>query len=208
MSFVPARSVAWALVALWTLGPPAVAQGTPVVAPETAPLIQASFEQYTAGDFERSLQTASEAARLDPTSAVAYNNICCAQIRLRRYGEAIAACTEALRIEPGYSLAYGNLVWAYGEAADHEPTVETLLGLGALRYWRGDLDGCVAASRRALEIDPASAGAYNNICSVHARREEWDAAIASCEKALTLDPDFTRARNNLNWARAGKAGRL
>jgi tetratricopeptide (TPR) repeat protein len=183
-----------------------VAQEAPVASPETAPLIQRSFEHYTAGDFGLSVEAASEALKLDPASAIAYNNICAAQIRRERYDEAIEACNKALEIAPEYALAWGNLRWAYDEAPQKAPSVDVFLGLSVLRYWEGEIEQSLDASRKVLELDPANALAYNNICAAHALRGEWEPAIAACEKALALDPDFERARNNLEWARSERAG--
>jgi tetratricopeptide (TPR) repeat protein len=73
-----------------------------------APFIQRSFEEFSAGNFELSLQAANDALAANPDSAIAYNNICCAQIRLGAYDEAIEACNRALVLVPDYRLAYAN----------------------------------------------------------------------------------------------------
>jgi tetratricopeptide (TPR) repeat protein len=204
MTILERISMGFVLLLCVAFGLPAVAQDAIQADPVAASQIQASFEHFGAGEYELSLQAANEALKLNPNSAIANNNICCAQIHLGAYDEAIAACSRALEIAPSYRLAYGNLGWAYEEAAKNAPSAEVYLGLSVMRYWSGDLDSSLAASRMVLDLEPDNALAYNNICSAHALREEWDPAIEACEKALTLDPELQRARNNLRWAQSGK----
>ena len=185
---------------------PAAAQEVLTADPLEDPMIQESYEHFIAGDIDASLKSANAALALNPSSAIAYNNICIAYIRLGDYPEAIAACNKALEIAPVYPRAYANLRWAYDEAVKFSPTVEVYLGLSVLNYWDEDMDASIEASRQVIALDPDNALAYNNICAAHASRGEWDPAIEACDKALVLDPDLQRARKNLNWAQSGKDG--
>ena len=184
---------------------PASAQEVLTDPPEDA-LIQESYEHFIAGDMDASLKSANEALALNPSSAIAYNNICSAHIQLGAYLEAIAACRKALEISPVYRRAYHNLRGAYEGAAKLSPTVDVYLGLSECSYWDEDMDASIEASRQVIALDPDNAVAYNNLCAAHAFRGEWDPAIEACNKALVLDPDLERARNNLNWAQSGKDG--
>ena len=84
------------------------------------------------------------------------------------------------------------------------------INLSLQHYKEGEWEKCIEASIGALNFDPSSAIAYNNICSAYIQLEDFDRAILACNKALALRPDFSRARNNLNQAikeKESKSGR-
>jgi Flp pilus assembly protein TadD len=60
----------------------------------------------------------------------------------------------------------------------------------------------IAASRRALDLRPNYAEAWNNIGAAYNKLGRYDEAVAACEQALLYKPDFELARNNLQYARA------
>ena len=61
----------------------------------------------------------------------------------------------------------------------------------------GQLDAALASYRRALELKPDLAEAYNNVGGVLKDLGQLDAAVASYRKALELKPDFADAYSNL-----------
>ncbi|MBL1262524.1 tetratricopeptide repeat protein [Candidatus Methylomicrobium oryzae] len=68
-------------------------------------------------------------------------------------------------------------------------------------YRAGKFLESLEASKKVLEIQPDSAEAYNNICSVNNGLKRWNDAIAACMKAIELKADFQLAKNNLKWAK-------
>ena len=60
---------------------------------------------------------------------------------------------------------------------------------------------CIASARRALEIRPEYAEAWNNIGAAHNALHEWAQGIAASEAALRINPSLQIARNNLEFAR-------
>jgi protein O-mannosyl-transferase len=60
---------------------------------------------------------------------------------------------------------------------------------------------CIASARRALEIRPEYAEAWNNIAAAHNALREWSQGIAASEAALRINPSLQIARNNLAFAR-------
>lgn len=64
-------------------------------------------------------------------------------------------------------------------------------------YQTGDWAGSIAAARHALEIDPRSALAWNNIGASFARLGRWSEAADADRKAIELDPTLQIAHNNL-----------
>ena len=74
------------------------------------------------------------------------------------------------------------------------------INLSVQYYKDGEWEKCIESSIGALNINPSSALAYNNICSAYIQLKDFDRAILACNKALALRPDFPRARGNLNAA--------
>jgi tetratricopeptide (TPR) repeat protein len=77
-----------------------------------------------------------------------------------------------------------------------------LLNTSLSLYRAGDWQGSIDAAKRALELDPSSAVAYNNIAAAFTAMGRWDEAVEAAGQALRIAPDFSLARNNLAWAEA------
>ena len=143
------------------------------------------------------MRAANEALKLDPESAVAYNNICCAHIELGAHDQAILACNKALEIAPGFQRAWANLEWAYEEALKQTPTLSAYVNLSVARYWLGKLDKSMEASERVLQLDPNNALAYNNICSVPIV-SRTEIARDSCRPNGAID-EWNRPDRVIGW---------
>jgi Flp pilus assembly protein TadD len=62
----------------------------------------------------------------------------------------------------------------------------------------GRLDEAVAGYRRALELDPQLAIAWNGLAMVLERQDDLDGAIAAAERLAALDPDDPLAHTSLS----------
>jgi tetratricopeptide (TPR) repeat protein len=169
--------------------------------------INDSLAFYNAGEYQKSVEAAQSALQLQPDSAVAYNNICAAYNQLQQWDKAIEACGRALAIQPDYERAKNNLRIAQAAgvmpAKSHDDYINDSLAL----YNAGEYQKSVEAAQSALQLQPDSAIAYNNICAAYNQLKEWDKAIEACQKTLAIQPDFERAKNNLGEAlRAKTAG--
>lgn len=71
-----------------------------------------SLKYYRARQFHKSIEAASEALKLKPDYAPAYNNICAAYNELKQWDKAIEAGEKAVRLAPDNQLARNNLLWA------------------------------------------------------------------------------------------------
>ena len=132
-----------------------------------------------------------------------------------RTEEAITEMKEAVRISPGHagfaqylaelqattgSTKEERIKKAEEFAASH-PTAGGYIQL-SLSYYKEEMYlECIKACEKALELDPNSAIAYNNICSSYNAMQQWEKAALACSKAVKLDTSFQLAKNNLNWAR-------
>jgi tetratricopeptide (TPR) repeat protein len=169
---------------------------------------QSSVEHYAAGNFGQSLKSSEEAlALLEQQLAVAYNNICSAQMRLGALKQAAEACNRAVQLVPGYERAWSNLAWVYAQEAEQRPTSGAYLNLSVAHYWQNAVAESIVAAEQALKLDPRSAIAHNNICAARAKQGEWERAIEECKIALGIDPGYQLAKNNLEWASSQQAGK-
>lgn len=82
-------------------------------------------------------------------------------------------------------------------------TPEYYLELGLQFYREERYAESIVASRRALDLRPGYAEAWNNVCAACNKLGRYDEAAAACEQALRSKPDFELARNNLEYARQG-----
>lgn len=84
------------------------------------------------------------------------------------------------------------------------PTYGKYINLSLYYYQAHLYDESIKMSKKALELNPKSAVAYNNLCSAYNDLQDWDKAIEAGKKALELDPNFQLAKANLEWAESQK----
>ncbi|MGI4829074.1 MAG: tetratricopeptide repeat protein [Janthinobacterium lividum] len=179
-----------------------------------AGLINASLAAYRAGQFQTSIEDARQALVLDPHSAEAWNNVGAGYGALGQWDPGIAAEQQALKLAPDLVIAQNNLRWFNAQKSSSgsgHRDAKTLLSaadyinLSLLLNQQGRYDESLGAARKALEIDPTSAEAWNNIAANDEALHRWDDAIAAASKAVALRPDLQLAKNNLAWAQSQKA---
>ena len=90
-------------------------------------------------------------------------------------------------------------------AAKSTPSETNYISLSLEYYLAGKYTECVEAAKKALEYNPKSYAAYNNICSAYNQLGTWDKAIVAGKMALELLPGDERATNNLKISLDGKA---
>jgi adenylate cyclase len=125
------------------------------------------------------------------------------QALLREGGDALPTAAEhfarAAAADPGFAQAHAGLASALAYA-----------GIWGLSMGEGDLDRALAASRRALELEPSMPEAYvakGNLLFLQRRAAD---AFAAFEQALSLDPssyeaNYFYARDLFSAGRAGQA---
>ena len=67
------------------------------------------------GKYDESIAAARRALKLDPNSALAWNNIAAADEALHRWDDAIAAAQKAVALQPDFQLAKNNLAWSLSQ---------------------------------------------------------------------------------------------
>ena len=176
--------------------------------------INLSLSQYKQAAYPQAVESARKALQLDPNSVEAYTNIGAAYGAMQQWDEAIRNEREALRLRPDYQLAKNNLnlylqLSAGGgkQPENAQPSADSFINDSLRLNQAGDYPRSLAAARKALELNPNSAEAWNNIAADDEALHRWDEAIAAARKAIALKPDFQLAKNNLAWSLAQKAAR-
>jgi len=149
----------------------------------------------------------------DGSNAVAWNNLCVANIMRKAFAIAIKDCSNAIRIVPDFQLARRNLQWAEDEkkkafaalAAQEEVArasrnADFYLAQGLSFLHVGDYDQAIKAGQRVLELDPTNGLAANNIGTAYMFKKDPKAAVLWFEKAIALAPTLQIAVSNLAWA--------
>jgi 4-amino-4-deoxy-L-arabinose transferase-like glycosyltransferase len=174
---------------------------------DVAFLIAESVRLYNTGDFASCIAVCERALSIDPSNIIAYNNKCSALNQVMVFEEAIAAAEAGLAIDPGHVVLKNNYQEAVAKAKEAvSPAIieANYIAVSLACYQFGQYKRTVYYCEKALEYNPRSAVAYNNICSAYNSLGKYKEAIAACEKGLELDPGSSLLRNNLNLAKASR----
>ena len=125
------------------------------------------------------------AVRVDPSNALAHNNLGAALLEAGRPDEAIDAFKNAVDWLP-LSL--------------RESRANVFFKLGTLLQQQGDLDGAELRYRETLALDPNHALAWNNLGVVLALRGKFDEALQAFRNSLAAIPDYAEACDNARRA--------
>ncbi|MDQ3190064.1 MAG: hypothetical protein M3Q58_00565 [Bacteroidota bacterium] len=129
--------------------------------------------------------------------------------------EALEQIAKGLEVSPGHSRLLNLQASVTKDAGqdfkevyattlaelEKNPSVSEYINLSLFCYKNHMFIESILACEKALEIDPRSATAYNNICSSYNSMEQWKKAETACKKALEINPEFQIAKNNLQWAK-------
>ena len=144
-----------------------------------------------------------EALRLVPSSPDSYTYYARYLLAHSRAEEARGFLQSAVELSPSDLTARDLLAKANTQAVNQPApqTPEYYLGLSLQFYSEERYAESIVACRRALDLRPGYAEAWNNICAANNKLGRYDEAAAACEQALRYKPDFELARNNLQYAR-------
>jgi protein O-mannosyl-transferase len=143
-----------------------------------------------------------EALRLAPSSPDSYTYYARYLLSHSRADDARTFLQSALELSPIDVMARDLLAQTDGQPTNQAApqTPEYYLDLSLRFYGEARYAESIVASRRALDLRPGYAEAWNNICAANNKLGRYDEAAAACEQALRYKPDFELARNNLQYA--------
>jgi tetratricopeptide (TPR) repeat protein len=159
------------------------------------------------------LEAANEALSLNPEEEWPHRIASLSLTQLGQHPEAIRAAHECVRLAPYAWQAHDRLAcalakvpaerpnaWAAAqravELAPHEP--ETHFTVGNLALDARDHAQAEEAFRRVLQVDPAHAGALNNLALIDLRRGRYSQAALRFGATLAMSPGDDFVRLNLH----------
>jgi protein O-mannosyl-transferase len=145
-----------------------------------------------------------DALRLAPANPTSYTYYARYLLSHSRADEARAFLQSARELSPTDLIARDLLAQAKAQTLNQPATQtpEYYLDLSLEDYRAERYVESIAASRRALDLRPDYAEAWNNLGAAYNKLSRYEEAAAACEQALRYKPDFALARNNLQYAHA------
>ena len=154
------------------------------------------------GDIDRAIADFSEAIRLDPNDAMAFNNRGIAYSDKGDHDRAIADLSRRSGSIPNppspttTGLRYrgkGDLDRAiadFNEAIRHRSQIRQAFNNRGIAYSdKGDFDRAIADYSEAIRLDPKSSRAYNNRALAYQGQRHLDRAAADYNEAIRLNPE-------------------
>lgn len=124
-----------------------------------------------AGGTQKDIEYLSEAIRLKPDDADAYDDRGVAYANLGQYQRAIDDFNEAIRLKPDFAKAYNNRGGAYLELGQQQRAIEDF--------------------NKAIRLKPDFAMAYQNLGNAYYDLGQYQRAIEDCNEAIRLKLDFS-----------------
>ncbi|MES2828454.1 MAG: tetratricopeptide repeat protein [Bacteroidota bacterium] len=129
------------------------------------------------GEYDKAIASFTEAIRLYPDYASAYNYRGYYYYINKEYVKSIADLNQAIKLDPKYGNAHYNLGVSY--------------------YYNEDYTNSIGSFTEAIKISPTDSLTYNWRGFVYTKMEEYDIATADLKKAISLSTKFLAAYNNL-----------
>jgi tetratricopeptide (TPR) repeat protein len=169
------------------------------------------IDLYSKGQYQETLDLASQLLKQFPNSFNLYNLIGVANNSIGKLEEAIVAYNKALSIKPDHAEAYNNkgnalkgqgkldqALLAYKKAlsikADY---AEAYYNIGNILQELGKSKEAIEAYKEAIAIKPDFAMAHYNIGNTFQEQDKLDEAIEAYNKVLTIKPEHVEAHNNM-----------
>ncbi|NJR21812.1 MAG: serine protease [Richelia sp. CSU_2_1] len=173
------------------------------------------WDKYNKGDYQGAIAAYTQAIKLDPNYAFAYNSRGIARTELGDNQGAIADFNEVLRIDPNDVYTYYNRGIARRKLGDNQGAIadynaalridpnyaNAYISRGNARSELGDKQGALADFNEALRINPNYALAYYNRGIVRRQLGDRQGAIADYDRALQINPNYANAYYNRAIAR-------
>ncbi len=173
----------------------AAASAAPAVQEEELTAQQWFERGFAAADVDEQLRFYTEAIRLKPDYALAFNNRGVARNTKGDVDGALQDYTEAIRLKPDYATAFynrGNVRSAKGA------------NRGNVRRAKGDLEGALQDYSEALRLKPDYAEAFVGRGNVRRAKSDLEGALQDYSEALRLKPDYALAFHNRGLVRSAK----
>ena len=176
---------------------------------------------------EGAIHSYQEAVKLDPSFALAWARLSCAQSVSYWLGHdpspaRLAAAKDSLdralaldanlpetHLALGYYLYYGQRDFTGGLAEFQQAekglpnNVDVIGAIGLIQRRLGHWDEAIVALRRIIELDPRNIDAYNTLAPTYSFLRRFPEALATVDRALALEPSNAEAlglKASVFWA--------
>lgn len=140
-----------------------------------------AWKKDDAKDYAGAVSNCTEAIRLYPDFAEAYNGRAIAYYRLQTYANMLADFEEAVRLDP------------------HSDELRSNLGLARLH--QRDFAGAIADCTQAIEMNPLLAEAYVNRSVTYLSMYDLARGLADCAQAIHINPLLAEGYNARGFVR-------
>jgi tetratricopeptide (TPR) repeat protein len=170
-------------------------------------LVESGEAFYLKGQFDEARRDCTEAIRLDPNYAKAYQIRGDSFRRKFQFDEAIKDCNEAIRLDPNDAKAYrcrgdsyrgkkqyDEAIRDHNEAIRIDPSCAIAYSeRGAVYYEKGQDDEAIKDYTEAIRLDPQKAMVYRRRGNSYRMKNQYDEAIKDYTEAIRLDPNYSNA---------------
>ena len=158
-------------------------------------------------EYEESIEHYTQAIKLKPDLAEAYNNLGLIYEQRGDYNKAIENFDRAIYLNPNYAEAYSNLGLVYKQQGDYEDAIRnfdraiylnpnhvTSYNNRGIAYTRqGTYEKAIADFTQAIQLNPDLAEPYNNRGNTYTQRRDYDRAIEDYTRAIAVNPNYAEA---------------
>jgi tetratricopeptide (TPR) repeat protein len=137
---------------------------------------QQGADLYKQKQYDQAIDAFTQAIRLKPDYAVAYNDRGIAYDDEKNYDLAIQDYNQAIKLNPNYANAYNNRGNAYSDEKNYDLAIQDY--------------------NQALKLDPNYADAYNNRGVAYEKKKQYQQALQDYDRALSADPNVKNAQKN------------
>lgn len=174
-------------------------------------LTDLALRQADGGKIDDAIASYRKALELDPAQWEAYNNLGVILAARNLIDEAVALYRQALAHDPGNAFAHNNLGLALARKGDLDGAIrefrtaaeaghaEAVCNLGNVLLSLKRVDEALAQYRLALEKDPKSFMAHNNLALVLEERGDWAGAAAHLRALNEIAPKDFEVMDRLAW---------
>ena len=125
--------------------------------------------------FIQAISDFSQAIKIDPNDARAYNSMGNVYGTTGNYDKAINYFNQAIKINKNYDSAY--------------------IGLGGVYYLMGDYDQAITYITKAILLNPNNKTNFQNRGNVYLQKKDYDNAILDYNQVIQIDPNDIDAYN-------------